>query len=76
MKDIRRKLLNRLYYRLKSVRSPSKERTLFYVKVNNSLFIPLFSVAKQLLMFISRVDRFNKKLLDLFSVLNKITISS
>jgi len=75
LKDIRRKLLNRLYYRLKSIRSPSKKGTLFCIRVNNSLLILLSSIAKQLLVFISRVDRFNKKLLDPFLVLDEITIS-
>ena len=74
LKDIKRKLLNRLYCGLKSVKSPSRERTLFYIRVNNSLFILLSSIAKQLLVFISGVDRFNKKLLDLFLVSDKITI--
>jgi len=60
LKDIRRKLLNRLYCGLKSIRSSSRERTLFYIRVNNSLLILLSSVAKQLLAFISGVDRFNK----------------
>ena len=46
LKDIRRKLLNRLYCRLKSVKSPGKEGTLFYIKVNNSLLIPLSNIAK------------------------------
>jgi len=46
LKDVRRKLLNRLYYRLKSIRSPGGEGTLFYIRVNNSLLIPLSSIAK------------------------------
>ena len=75
LKDIRKKLLNRLYCRSKSIRSPSGKRTSFYIKVNNSLLIPLSGIAKQLLAFISKVNRFNKKLLDLFSVSDKITIS-
>jgi len=75
LKDIRRKLLNRLYCRSKSIRSPGGERTLFYIRVNNSLLIPLSGIAKQLLAFISGVNRFNKKLLDLFLVLDEITIS-
>jgi len=45
LKNIR-KLLKRLYYSLKSVRIPSVEGTLFYVRVNNSLLILLSSIAK------------------------------
>ena len=45
LKDIR-KLLKRLYYSLKSIRIPGVEGTLFYIRVNNSLLIPLSSIAK------------------------------
>ena len=73
LKDIR-ELLKRLYCSLKFVRIPNIKGTLFYIKINNFLLILLFSIAKQLLIFTSRVDRFNKKLLNLFSVLNKTII--
>ena len=73
LKDIR-KLLKRLYCGLKSIRTPSVEGTLFCVRVNNSLLIPLSSITKQLLASINRVDRFSKKLLGLFSVLDKTII--
>jgi len=53
------------------MRIPGVEGTLFYIRVNNSLLIPLSSIAKQLLASVSGVDRFNKKLLDPFLVLNK-----
>ena len=70
LKDIR-ELLKRLYYNLKSVRISGVKGTLFYIKVNNSLFIPLSGVAKQLSVSASGVDKFNKKLLSLFLVLDK-----
>ena len=70
LKDIR-KLLKRLYCGLKSARIPSVEGTLFYIRVNNSLLILLSSVTKQFLVSISGVDRFSKKLLGLFLVLDK-----
>ena len=73
LKDIEN-LLKQLYYSLKSIKIPSVEGTLFYVRVNNSLLILLSSIAKQLLASIGGVDRFNKKLLGLFSVLDKTII--
>jgi len=73
LKDIR-KLLKRLYYGLKSIKIPSVEGTLFYIKVNNSLLILLSGVAKQFSASVSGVDRFSKKLLGLFLVLDKTII--
>ena len=73
LKDIGN-LLKQLYCSLKSIRIPSVEGTLFYVRVDNSLLIPLFSIAKQLSASISGVNKFNKKLLGLFSVLDKTII--
>ena len=70
LKDVK-KSLKRLYYNLKSIRIPSIEATSFYIKVNNSLLIPLSSMAKQLSASTSRVDKFNKKLLNPFLVLDK-----
>jgi len=61
LKDIKRKLLNKLYYRLKSIRSPGGKRTSFYIRVDNSLLILLFGITKQLSVFVSKVDKFNKK---------------
>ena len=73
LKDIR-KLSKRLYCSLKSVKIPSIEGTLFYIRVDNSLLIPLSSITKQFLASISGVDRFSKKLLGLFLVLDKTII--
>ena len=56
------------------MRIPSVEGTSFYIRVNNSLLIPLSGVAKQLSASISGVDRFNKKLSDPFLVLDKTII--
>ena len=73
LKDVR-KLSKRLYCGLKSTRIPGVKGTLFYIKVNDFLLIPLSSIAKQLLGSVSKVNRFNKKLLSLFSVSSKTII--
>ena len=73
LKDIR-ELLKKLYYSLKSIKIFGVKGTLFYIRVNNSLLILLSSMAKQLLASVSRVNRFNKKLLDPFLVLNKTIV--
>jgi len=56
------------------MRIPGVEGTLFYVRVDNSLLIPLSSMAKQLSASVSGVDRFDKKLLDPFLVLDKTIV--
>jgi hypothetical protein len=56
------------------VRIPSVEGTSFYVRVDNSLLIPLSGVAKQLSASVSGVDGFDKKLSGPFSVLDKTIV--
>jgi hypothetical protein len=67
-------ILFKLYCGLKSVRIPGIKKTLFYIRVDDFLLVLLSSIAKQLSASVSRVNKFNKKLLDLLLVLNKTII--
>ena len=58
------------------MRIPNIKATLFYIRIDDFLLILLSGVAKQLLVFIGKVDRFNKKFLGPFSVLDETIILS